>query len=307
MTASTKNTDALLTRHRTAIVQGRKAFYRESGKLNSQAIVLLHALPSSSREFRDLIPKLCDRFHVIAPDYIGFGHSEAPPRKEFAYTFDKLAEHVAGLLDVLEVRSYVLYMHGIGGPIGFRLFEQNPERVKGFIIQNVDGYAVGIGSPAKDALFPLWQYRDIESEDLVREFLSLEGTKYQWLEGARDQEHVDPDNWLIDQYLLERPGALDNQIDLLESYASNLASRDGWHAAFRAHKPATLILWGKSDPFFLPEEAEAFLQDIPDAKLVWLNTGHFVLGECLDEVAKNIRITFDDANFRPPDIARFFG
>jgi pimeloyl-ACP methyl ester carboxylesterase len=296
MSSETKGADTLLTRHRTAVVKGREIFYREGGDPNSQTILLLHALPSSSREFRALIHELSDRFHLIAPDYIGFGHSEAPSWKEFVYTFDALAEHVTDLLDVLGVRSYVLYVHGIGGPIGFRLFEQNPERVKGFIIQNVDGYAEGIGRPAKDALFPLWQCRDFESEDLVREFLSPEGTKYQWLAGTRDPEHIDPDNWLVDQHLLDRPDALGNQIDLLADYVSNFTARNRWHEAFRNHKPRTLILWGKNDPFYLPAAAEAFLRDLPDAKLIWLDAGHFVLDECVDEVANNIRIAFNYNN-----------
>ena len=194
------------TYHRTATVNGRKIFYREAGDPAAPTILLLHGLPTSSQMFRDLMPALADRFHLIAPDYIGFGHSDAPLRGEFTYTFDNLAAHVAGLVDVLGLTSYILYMQDYGGPVGFRLFTQRPERVKGFIIQNTNAYMEGVGDAPKQALLPLWENRTSGDREAAREFVSLEGTKFHWLVGAKDPEAINPDNWVLDQALLDRPG-----------------------------------------------------------------------------------------------------
>jgi pimeloyl-ACP methyl ester carboxylesterase len=242
--------------------------------------------------FRDLIPALADRFHLIAPDYIGFGHSEAPSRAAFAYTFDNLAAHVAGLVDALGLKSYTLYMQDYGGPVGFRLFTSRPDQVTGFVIQNTNAYLEGVGDPPKQALGPLWETRDPTTEQPARDFVSLEGTRFHWLVGARDPEHIDPDNWVLDQALLDRPGTQDYQVDLLENYKTNLALYDSWQAAFRRHRPKTLIVWGRHDPFFTPAGAKAYLRDLPDAKLVWLESGHFVLDENTGEVAREIKAVF---------------
>ena len=254
--------------------------------------LLLHGLPTSSQMFRDLMPMLAERFHLIAPDYIGFGHSDAPLRGEFTYTFDNLAAHVAGLVDVLGLTSYILYMQDYGGPVGFRLFTQRPERVKGFIIQNTNAYMEGVGDAPKQALLPLWENRNPETEKAARDFVSLEGTKFHWLVGAKDPEAINPDNWVLDQALLDRPGTQDYQVDLLENYKSNIALYPEWQAAFRAHKPKTLIVWGKNDPFFIPPGARAYLNDLPEAKLVWLDAGHFVLDENAPQVAAEIKAVF---------------
>lgn len=280
------------TYHRTATVNGRTIFYREAGDPAAPTILLLHGLPTSSQMFRDLIPALADRFHLIAPDYIGFGHSDAPSRDDFAYTFDNLAAHVAGLIDVLGLQSYLLYMQDYGGPIGFRLFAERPEQVRGFIIQNANAYAEGVGDGPKAVLLPLWENRTAETEKPARDFVSLQGTKYHWLVGAKDPEAINPDNWVLDQALLDRPGVQDAQVDLLEDYKTNLALYPEWQAAFRAHKPQTLIVWGKHDPFFIPPGARAYLNDLPKAKLVWLDAGHFVLDENGEQVAAEIKSVF---------------
>ena len=280
------------TYHRTVIVNGRKIFYREAGDPAAETILLLHGLPTSSQMFRDLIPALADRFHLVAPDYVGFGHSDAPSNKEFTYSFDNLAAHVAGLVDVLGLKSYILYMQDYGGPIGFRLFTQHPDRVKGFIIQNANAYLEGVGEEPKKALLPLWENRTPETEKAARDFVSIEGTKFHWLVGAKDPEAINPDNWILDQALLDRPGTQDYQVDLLENYKSNIALYPEWQAAFRAHKPKTLIVWGKHDPFFIPPGARAYLNDLPDAKLVWLDAGHFVLDENAPQVAAEIKAVF---------------
>lgn len=282
------------TYHRVAEVNGRKVFYREAGDRQLPTIVLLHGLPTSSQMFRELIPLLADRFHLIAPDYIGFGHSDAPSRDHFSYTFDNLASHVAGLLDVLKLDSYSLYMQDYGGPIGFRLFSERPDHVKGFIIQNTNAYMEGVGDAPKSVLLPLWENRTPETEQPARDFVSLEGTKFHWLVGAKDPEAVNPDNWVYDQAFLDRPGVKDFQVDLLENYKTNVALYPEWQAAFRKHQPKTLIVWGKNDPFFIPPGARAYLNDLPNAKLVWLDAGHFVLDENVVQVAAEIKAFFAD-------------
>ncbi len=280
------------TYHRTATVNGRKIFYREAGDPAMATILLLHGLPTSSQMFRDLMPALADRFHLIAPDYVGFGHSDAPSREEFTYAFDNLAAHVAGLVDVLGLNAYILYMQDYGGPIGFRLFTQRPDRVRGFIIQNANAYMEGVGDAPKKALLPLWENRTPETEKAAREFLSLGNTKFHWLVGAKDPEAINPDNWVLDQALLDRPGTQDYQVDLLENYKTNIGLYPEWQAAFRARQPKTLIVWGKNDPFFIPPGARAYLSDLPEAKLVWLDSGHFVLDENAPRVATEIKAAF---------------
>ena len=169
---------------------------------------------------------------------------------------------------------------------------KRPERVKGFIIQNANAYMEGVGDAPKKVLLPLWEKRTLETEKPAREFVGLEGTKFHWLVGAKDPEAINPDNWILDQALLDRPGTQDYQIDLLEDYKSNIALYPEWQAAFRAHKPKTLIVWGKHDPFFIPPGARAYLNDLPDAKLVWLDSGHFVLDENTPQVAAEIKAVF---------------
>jgi pimeloyl-ACP methyl ester carboxylesterase len=280
------------TFYRNATVNGRNVFYREAGDPAAPTLLLLHGLPTSSQMFRDLMRLLADRFHLIAPDYIGFGHSDAPPRDAFTYTFDNLAAHVAGLVDVLGLTSYGLYMQDYGGPIGFRLFTQRPGQVTGFIIQNANAYMEGVGDAPKEVLLPLWENRTPQTEKPAREFVSLEGTKLHWQVGAKDPQAINPDNWVLDQALLDRPGVQDCQVDLLENYKSNIALYPEWQAAFRAHEPKTLIIWGKNDPFFIPPGAEAYLKDLPGARLVWLDAGHFVLDENVEQVAAEIKATF---------------
>ncbi|WP_010188520.1 alpha/beta fold hydrolase [Sphingomonas sp. PAMC 26605] len=280
------------TQHKYATVNGRKVFYREAGDPSAPTILLLHGLPTSSQMFRDLIVDLADRFHLIAPDYIGFGHSDAPSNTEFKYTFDNLTAHVTGLIDVLGLKSYILYMQDYGGPVGFRIFAERPSAVTGFVIQNANAYMEGFGEPPKEALGPLWEARTPETEKPARAFVSLESTMHHWLVGARDEANINPDNWVLDQALLDRPGVQDFQVDLLEDYKNNAAKYDAWHSAFRQGKPKTLIIWGKHDPFFIEAGARAFLTDLPDAKLVWLDAGHFVLDENHTQVADEIKAVF---------------
>jgi pimeloyl-ACP methyl ester carboxylesterase len=282
------------TTYHFATVKGRKVFYRQAGDAARPTILLLHGFPTSSHMYRDLIPRLADRFHVIAPDYIGFGQSDAPAAEDFKYSFDNLTAHVAGLIDQLGVKSYVLYMQDYGGPVGFRLFTQHPDRVKGLVVQNANAYLEGVGDLPRQVFLPLWAERNAATEAAARSFLAPETTKFQYQVGARNPDAISPDNWTIDQALLDRPGTDAYQLDLLEDYKSNVALYDRWRAAFRDHQPKTLILWGKNDPFFIPAGAEAFQTDLPDARLVWLDAGHFVLDENAATVAAEIKADFAD-------------
>ncbi|MBY0583143.1 MAG: alpha/beta fold hydrolase [Sphingomonas sp.] len=282
----------MTTTYHFATVNDRQLFYREAGDKTAPTIVLLHGFPTSSHMFRDLIPLLADKFHVIAPDYIGFGQSDAPSVADFDYSFDNLTAHVAGLIEQLGLTSYILYMQDFGGPVGFRLFTQNPGAVKGFVIQNTNAYMAGVGEMPASIFLPLWEKRDATSEAAARGFLAAETTKFQYQVGARNPAAISPDNWMVDQPLLDRPGHDLAHLNLLENYKTNVAAYDSWHEAFRQHQPKTLITWGKHDPFFIPAGAEAFLADLPQAKLVWLDAGHFVLDENAATVAAEIKATF---------------
>ena len=282
----------MATTYRFATVDGRNVFYREAGDPAAPTVLLLHGFPTSSFMFRDLIPQLADTFHVIAPDYIGFGQSDAPSATEFDYTFDNLTTHVIGLIDRLGLKSFILYMHDYGGPVGFRIFSRRPGAAKGFVIQNANAYIEGVGDLPKQVFLPLWETRDVKSEEGARSFLQAGTTRFQYTVGARNPEAISPDNWTLDQALLDRPGHAAAHLDLLEDYKTNVAAYDGWHAAFRRHRPKTLIVWGKHDPFFVEAGAEAYLQDLPDAKLVWLDAGHFVLDENAGRVAAEIKARF---------------
>jgi pimeloyl-ACP methyl ester carboxylesterase len=280
------------TTYHFATINGRQIFYREAGDPTLPAIILLHGFPASSHMYRNLIPLLAGKFRVIAPDYIGFGQSDAPSAEAFPYSFDSLTAQVAALIDHLGLHSYLLYMQDYGGPIGFRLFTQHPERVKGFVIQNANAYLEGVGDMPKQIFLPLWNRRDAASEAAARGFLAAETTKFQYLVGANNPQAISPDNWTIDQALLDRPGTDAYQLDLLEDYKSNVALYETWHTAFHQHQPKTLIIWGKRDPFFTPAGAEAFRHDLPQARLVWLNAGHFVLDENAASVAAEITAEF---------------
>lgn len=281
-----------MTLHKFATVNGRQVFYREAGDPALPTLILLHGFPTSSFMFRSLIPLLAGRFHVIAPDYIGFGQSDAPSVEEFDYSFENLTDHVAGLIDQLGLTSFILYMQDFGGPVGFRLFARNPQAVSGFVIQNTNAYMAGVGEMPAQIFLPLWDKRDAASEAGARAFLAADTTKFQYQVGARNVEAISPDNWTHDQALLDRPGHDAAHLNLLENYKTNVAAYDSWHDAFRQHQPRTLIVWGKNDPFFVPAGAEAFLADLPQAKLVWLDSGHFVLDENAATVAAEIAASF---------------
>jgi pimeloyl-ACP methyl ester carboxylesterase len=278
-----------MTSYHYATVRGRKLFYREAGSRNARTIVLLHGFPSSSHMFRDLIPKIADRVHVIAPDYPGFGYSDAPDPKEFKYTFDSLAEHVGELLlDVLGLKTFSIYVQDYGAPVGYRIASKHQDAIEGIVVQNGNAYAEGIGE-AFDAMKPFWAHRNTTTEKPVRSLLTRETTVFQYTHGVKDSTQISPDSYMFDQFLLDRPGNDAIQLDLLYDYQSNLRHYDEWHEYFRAKQPRMLIVWGQNDPFFTVEGAKAYQRDLPHAEFHLLDTGHFALEDSSDFIAEQIR------------------
>jgi len=275
--------------NRFATVQGLRVFYREAGDPALPTLVLLHGFPSSSHMFRGLIPLLADRFHVIAPDYIGFGHSDAPAATDFDYSFDRLAAVVQTLLDDLGVQQALFYMQDYGGPIGLRLASGRPAQVSGLIFQNANAYMAGVSQAAIDVFMPLWQHGD---ETGARRMLLAETTQFQYTAGASNAAALSPDAWVHDQALLDRPGSDARQLALFRDYQSNVASYDAWHAYFRSHQPRSLVVWGQGDPFFTVAGAQAFQQDLADVELHLLDGGHFALEEHAATVAALITQRF---------------
>lgn len=278
-----------MTTFQHASVKGLKLFYREAGSKPSPTIVLLHGFPSSSHMFRDLIPQLADKFHVIAPDYVGFGYSDAPDASTFNYTFDNLAAYVEELLfEVLGLKKFSIYVQDYGAPVGYRIASRHQDAIEGIVVQNGNAYAEGIGA-GFDSMKPFWANRNAETEKPVRELLKKETTVFQYTHGVKDLSRISPDSYTMDQLFLDRPGNDAIQLSLLHNYQSNLALYDGWHEFFRSKQPKTLIVWGKNDPFFTVEGAQAYLRDIPKAELHLLDTGHFALEDSCEFIAQQIK------------------
>lgn len=277
-----------MTTFQYASVRELKMFYREAGAKGSPTLVLLHGFPSSSHMFRNLISKLESAFHIIAPDYIGFGYSDAPTVSQFEYTFDNMAAHVEELLfDALGLTRFSMYVQDYGAPIGYRIALKHPEAIEGLIVQNGNAYAEGIG-PAFDPMKPFWENRNPQTEAPVRALLSKDTTIFQYTHGVKDTAYISPDAYTLDQLFLDRPGNDAIQLNLLHDYKSNLTRYDEWHHFFRSKQPKTLIVWGKNDPFFTVEGAQAYLRDIPKAEIHLLDTGHFALEDRVDFIAGHI-------------------
>lgn len=275
------------TSYKNITIDGLNIFYREAGDKNRPTILLLHGFPSSSHMFRDLIPELATEYHVVAPDYPGFGYSDAPAASEFTYTFDKLTEMVEKFINALGLKKYSLYMQDYGGPIGFRIAAKHPERVDSLIVQNSNAYMEGI-SAAFEPMKPFWENRNAETEKAPRSMLTKETTIFQYTHGASDVSKISPDAWNHDQALLDRPGNDLIQLALLHNYTSNVALYGQWQEYFRKHQPNTLIVSGKNDPFFIPPGQEAFKRDLPNADINLYDGGHFVLEEFHSEIANKI-------------------
>ena len=278
-----------MTTYHHASVGAHKLFYREAGSKKAPTIVLLHGFPSSSHMFRELIPKIAERFHVIAPDYPGFGYSDAPDAKQFQYTFDNLAEHVEKLLfDVLGLKKFSIYVQDYGAPVGYRIASRRPDAIEGIVVQNGNAYAEGIGE-AFNPMKPFWKERTAATEAPVRSLLTKDTTIFQYTHGVKDPALISPDAYTVDQFFLDRPGNDAIQLDLLHNYQSNMALYDKWHEYFRAKQPRMLIVWGINDPFFTVEGAKAYQRDLPDAELHLIDTGHFALEDSSDFIAERIK------------------
>jgi pimeloyl-ACP methyl ester carboxylesterase len=275
-----------MTTYHTIQIDGVNLFYRQAGNPQKPALVLLHGFPTSSHMFRDLIPDLEKDFYVIAPDYPGYGNSDAPSPSEFSYTFDRLAGIITKLIDQLGLKTFTLYLQDFGGPVGFRIAAQNPERITGLIIQNANAYMEGI-SEAMTPIAKFWSDR-AGMESAIRGFLTKETTIFQYTHGVAHPERVSPDAWQHAQAILDRPGNDLIQLELLFAYQHNPPAYPAWQAYFRRHEPRTLIVWGRNDPFFTVAGAQAFLRDLPKAELHLLDSGHFALEEAHEEIAAHI-------------------
>jgi pimeloyl-ACP methyl ester carboxylesterase len=279
------STTATTTYHRTQI-DGMEVFYREAGPTDAPTIVLLHGFPSSSREFDTLIPLLATRYHLIAPDYPGFGQSDAPPPSAYRYTFDHLAETMDNLLAALKVGSYTLYMHDYGAPVGMRMILAHPERLHSLISQNGNIYEAGLG--AKWAKIAEYWADPKAHPEVVDAFLSFDATEQRHTLGTSHPERYNPDTWTDEFAHLSKPGQREIQAELLYDYRTNVASYPKWQAWLRAHRPPTLVAWGANDPSFIAEGAIAFQRDLPEAEIHLLDAGHFALDEKTDEIAELI-------------------
>jgi pimeloyl-ACP methyl ester carboxylesterase len=270
--------------YRSADVDGVTVFYRQAGPAHAPTLVLLHGFPSASHQFRELIPLLADRFHVVAPDLPGFGQSDMPARDDFAYTFD----HLAGVIDrwtqVLGLDRFALYVFDYGAPVGFRIAARHPGRVTAIISQNGNAYEEGL-SDAWSPIQAYWKEPSAANREAIRVMLDPQTTVWQYTHGVPDPTRVSPDGYGLDNYYLARAGADEIQLDLFLDYASNVALYPAFQEYFRASRPPLLAVWGKNDPFFLPAGAEAFTRDIPGAEVRFLDTGHFALETHVAEIA----------------------
>jgi pimeloyl-ACP methyl ester carboxylesterase len=286
--ASTPDRAPPVTHYRTATVDGIKIFYREAGPPSAPTVLLLHGFPTSSHMFRNLIPELADRYHVIAPDYPGFGQSDMPDRATFSYTFDRFGQLVDGLLNQLSVTRYAMYVMDYGAPVGWRLALGHPERITALIVQNGNAYEEGL----EDFWNPIkayWSDHSQEHRKALYVLVAPETTQFQYTDGVSDLSRIDPDNWLHDQALLDRPGNAEIQMDLFYDYRTNLPLYPAVQAYFRKHQPPTLIVWGKNDKIFPADGAYPYKRDLPKVEFHLIDSGHFVLEDKADEVVPLIR------------------
>ena len=278
----------MMTHFKTVNVDGTEIFYREAGDRGRPAVLLLHGFPSSSHMFRDLIPQLADRYHVIAPDLPGFGQSAMKPRDAFSYTFENIADVIDRFTEVAGLTRFAIYIFDYGAPVGLRIAVKHPERITAIITQNGNSYLEGLS----DAFSPVQAYWTDPSEKNrtgLRGFLAPPTTLFQYTHGVTDPSQVSPDGRNLDDFYLARPGADEIQLDLLLDYASNVASYPAFQAYFRKHQPPLLAVWGKNDPFFIPPGAEAYKRDLPKAEIRFFDTGHFALETHANEIGAAIR------------------
>lgn len=281
--------DARRVTYNTVNVNGLDIFYREAGPKDAPVVLLLHGFPSSSHMFRDLIPALADKYHVVAPDYPGFGNSSQPSTAEFEYTFDNLARVVDQFTQTLGLKKFTIYVQDYGAPVGYRIASTQPERIQGIIVQNGNAYLEGLPDGFWAPLKEYWKNPTPELRTKLEGFLTLDVTKWQYLHGARDAKNISPDAWQNDQSTLDRPGNRDIQIALFKDYGSNPPLYPQWQAYFRTHQPPTLIVWGKNDQIFPAAGAEPYKRDLKNIDFNLLDTGHFALEEEGELIAQKIR------------------
>lgn len=278
--------------YRYATIDGVKVFYREAGPADGPVVLLLHGFPTSSHMFRNLIPALADRYRVIAPDYPGFGQSDAPDHTRFAYTFQHYADIVDGLMGQLKADRYAMYVMDYGAPVGYRLALKHPERVSGFVVQNGNAYEEGLRefwNPIK----AYWADGSQKNREALYNLVTPEITRFQYTDGMSDVSRISPDNWVIDQAGLDRPGNRDIQMDLFRDYGTNVPLYPKFQAMFRERKPPMLIVWGKNDKIFPEEGAHPYLRDVPDAELHIIDSGHFAMEDRFDVIEPLIRDFLD--------------
>jgi pimeloyl-ACP methyl ester carboxylesterase len=281
-------------KNQTITVDGQSIFYREAGdKENAPTILLLHGFPTSSHMFRNIIPALADKFHLVAPDYPGFGYSSMPPVDKFEYTFDHLAEIVDKFITQIGLERYSLYVMDYGAPIGYRLAVKHPEKVEALIVQNGNAYDEGLGEFWKP-LKAYWNEPNDKNKNALKKFLTLEATRWQYTHGVKNENAISPDNWIHDQLLLDRPGNNEIQLQLFYDYRSNPPLYPQWQEYFRKYQPPTLVVWGKNDIIFTKEGAIPYQRDLKNIQIHLLNTGHFALeeeGELIAELISRFLLT----------------
>ena len=281
-------------RYGTLPVDGLNIAYREAGTEGSPKLVLLHGFPASSHQYRNLIPALADRFHVIAPDYPGFGNSDMPDPASFPYTFDRLSEVTEKFLLAKGFDRYGLFVQDYGGPVGFRIIGRHPEVLDWLVIQNTNAYEVGFTDAWEGLRNALWKNRNAESEGAVAGLLELATIQAVYLHGHKRPELISPDNWNMDFRFMERPNARHVQMDLFYDYRTNVTLYPQWQKFLREKQPKTLIFWGQDDIFFTREGGEAYLADLPKAEMNRLNSGHFAVEDSLEEIATKMRRFYDE-------------
>ena len=273
---------------KSAKVDGLSVFYREAGQMGQPKLLLLHGFPTSSHMFRDLIPLLSDQFHIVAPDLPGFGKTDLPPRSEFNYTFENIADVIDLFTEVVGFDKFAVYIFDYGAPTGLRIALKRPEHITAIISQNGNAYEEGL-SDGWDPIRAYWKDPSDANRQALRTLLTLETTRWQYTHGTKDASEVSPDGYSLDDYYLQRQGADEAQLDLFGDYKSNVALYPEFQKYFRTHKPRFLAVWEKNDPFFLPPGAEAYKRDNPNAKVEFFDTGHFALETHVKEIAESIR------------------